>query len=281
MLKRFRYQIAIFAAVIGPGLITANVDNDSGGILTYSQAGAKYGYLSLWTLIPITILLIVTQEMSSRMGAVTGKGLSDLIREEFGLRTTFFMMFALLVANYLNVVAEFAGIASSLQLFHVSPYVSVPLAAVAVWLLVVRGSYKIVERVFLVACSLYVSYIISGRLVRPDWHKAILSSVEPRLIFDTGYIYMLIGLVGTSIAPWMQFYLQAAIVEKGITAKEYSQSRGVTIGGCIIAAVVAFFIIVACAGAIWSHGPRNINNAADAALALKPFGKYAWLLFSA
>ncbi len=281
MLKRFRYQIAIFAAVIGPGLITANVDNDSGGILTYSQAGAKYGYLSLWTLIPITILLIVTQEMCSRMGAVTGKGLSDLIREEFGLRTTFFMMFALLVANYLNVVAEFAGIASSLQLFHVSPYVSVPLAAVAVWLLVVRGSYKIVERVFLVACSLYVSYIISGVLVRPDWHKAILSSVEPRLIFDTGYIYMLIGLVGTSIAPWMQFYLQAAIVEKGITAKEYAQSRVEVIVGCIMAAVVAFFIIVACAGAIWSHGPKDIENPADAAQALKPFGQYAWLLFSA
>src|SRR5258708_3583053 len=158
MLKRFRYQIAIFAAVIGPGLITANVDNDSGGILTYSQAGAKYGYLSLWTLIPITILLIVTQEMSSRMGAVTGKGLSDLIREEFGLRTTFFMMFALLIANFTNVVAEFAGIASSLELFHISRYVSVPLSAIAVWLLVVRGRYRSVEKIFLVACCIYVTY---------------------------------------------------------------------------------------------------------------------------
>jgi len=281
LLKRFRYQIAIFAAVIGPGLITANVDNDSGGILTYSQAGAKYGYLPLWTLIPITILLIVTQEMCSRMGAVTGKGLSDLIREEFGLRTTFFMMAALLVANYLNVIAEFAGIASSLQLFHVSPYISVPLAAAAVWMLVVRGSYKIVERVFLVACSLYVTYIVAGFLVRPDWKQAAIYSVKPMLIFDTGYIYMLIGMVGTSIAPWMQFYLQAAVVEKGISAKEYAQSRLEVIIGCILTDVVAFFIIVACAGAIWSHGPRDIDTAADAALALKPFGPYAALLFSA
>src|SRR5580693_391904 len=184
MWRRLRTHILVFFAVIGPGLITANVDNDSGGIFTYSQAGAKYGYLPLWTLIPITILLIVTQEMCSRMGAVTGKGLSDLIREEFGLRTTFFIMFALLVANYLNVVAEFAGIASSLQLFHVSPYVSVPLAAIAVWLLVVRGSYKIVERVFLVACLLYITYIISGILVRPDWKQAAIYSVKPMLIFD-------------------------------------------------------------------------------------------------
>jgi Mn2+/Fe2+ NRAMP family transporter len=280
-LKRLRYQFAIFAAVIGPGLITANVDNDSGGILTYSQAGAKYGYLPLWTLIPITILLVVTQEMCSRMGAVTGKGLSDLIREEFGLRTTFFIMFALVIANYLNVIAEFAGIASSLQLFHISPYISVPLSAIAVWFLVVRGSYRIVERVFLVACSLYITYIISGILVRPDWKQAAIDSVKPALIFDTGYIYMLIGLVGTSIAPWMQFYLQAAIVEKGITTKEYIQSRLEVMVGCIFAAVVAFFIIVACAGAIWSHGPRDINNAADAALGLKPFGQYAYLLFSA
>ena|SRR5579884_519161 len=281
MLKRFRYQIAIFLAVLGPGLITANVDNDSGGILTYSQAGARWGYLPLWTLIPITILLIVTQEMCSRMGAVTGKGLSDLIREEFGLRTTFFMMFALVVANYLNTMAEFAGIASSLQLFHVSPYISVPLAAIAVWVLVVRGSYRIVERVFLVACTLYVTYIISGILVRPDWKQAAIYSVKPRLIFESGYIYMLIGMVGTSIAPWMQFYLQAAVVEKGITAKEYVQSRLEVIVGCILTDVVAFFIIVACAGAIWSHGPRDINSAAEAALGLRPFGKYAYLLFSA
>jgi NRAMP (natural resistance-associated macrophage protein)-like metal ion transporter len=280
-LKRFRYQLAIFLAVIGPGLITANVDNDSGGIFVYSQAGAKYGYLPLWTLIPITLLLIITQEMCSRMGAVTGKGLADLIREEFGLRTTFFMMFALVLVNFTNVIAEFAGIASSLELFHISRYISVPLAAAAVWYLIVRGSYASVEKVFLLACCLYVTYIISGFLVKPDWREAALYSVKPILIFDTGYITMLIGMVGTSIAPWMQFYLQSAIVEKGITAKEYVQSRLEVVLGCILTDVVAFFIIVACAGAIWSHGPRDITDAADAAVALKPFGQYAYLLFSA
>ncbi len=281
MWKRFRTRLLIFAAVIGPGLITANVDNDSGGILTYSQAGAKYGYLPLWTLIPITILLIVTQEMCSRMGAVTGKGLSDLIREEFGLRTTFFLMTALVAANFTNIIAEFAGIATSLELFHISRYVSVPICAAAVWYLVVRGSYRSVEKVFLVACGLYVTYIISGFLIGPDWKTAVVASVKPVVLFDTPYIFMLIGLVGTSIAPWMQFYLQSAVVEKGITAKEYVESRLEVVIGCIITDVVAFFIIVSCAAAIWARGPRDIENAADAALALKPFGQYAYLLFSA
>ena len=281
MWKRFRLQLAIFLSVVGPGLITANVDNDSGGILTYSQAGAKYGYLPLWTLIPITILLIVTQEMCSRMGAVTGKGLSDLIREEFGLRTTFAMMAALVVANFTNIVAEFSGIAISLELFHVSRFISVPVCAAAVWLLVVKGSYRSVERIFLVACSIYGCYIVSGILVKPDWGQAMLYSVRPIVLLDPGYITMLIAMVGTSISPWMQFYLQSAVVEKGITAKEYTQSRLEVILGCILTDVVAFFIIVACAGAIWSVHPRDIQTAADAALGLKPFGQYAYLLFSA
>ena len=278
--KRWRYQITLFLSVMGPGLITANVDNDAGGIYTYSAAGAKYGYLPLWTLIPITLLLIITQEMSSRMGAVTGKGLSDLIREEFGLRTTFFMMAALVIANFTNVVAEFAGIATALELFHISRYVTVPISAAAVWYLIVKGSYRNVERIFLVACTIYVTYIISGVLVKPDWKEAALYSVKPILIFESGYIYMLIGMVGTSIAPWMQFYLQAAIVEKGISAKEYAQSRLEVVIGCVLTDVVAFFIIVACAGAIWSHGPKEIQSAGDAAVALKPFGEYAFLLFS-
>jgi len=281
VLKRFRYQVAIFLSVLGPGLITANVDNDSGGILTYSQAGAKYGYLPLWTLIPITLLLIVTQEMCSRMGAVTGKGLSDLIREEFGLRTTFFLMIALVLTNFTNVIAEFAGIASSLEIFNVSRYITVPICAGAVWLLVVRGTYRTVEKVFLVACTLYVTYIISGFLLRPDWKEAAVNSVKPIVMFDEGYITMLIAMVGTSIAPWMQFYLQSAIVEKGITAKEYVQSRVEVVVGCILTDVVAFFIIVSCAAAIWTHGPKDIETATDAALALKPFGKYAYVLFSA
>ena len=281
LFSRFRYHILVFFAVIGPGFITANVDNDSGGIFTYSAAGAKYGYLPLWTLLPITLVLIITQEMCSRMGAVTGKGLSDLIREEFGLRMTFFIMTLLVLANMTNVMAEFAGVASSLELFHVSRYISVPLAAIAVWLLVVKGNYKSVEKIFLLGCMIYVTYIISGFLVKPDWKEAAIYSVTPKLMLEPGYIYMLIGMVGTTIAPWMQFYLQSAIVEKGISVKEYAASRLEVIVGCIMTDVVAFFIIVACAGAIYSVHPRDIQDAAEAAQGLKPFGQYAFLLFSA
>jgi len=281
LLGRFRYHILIFFAVIGPGFITAVVDNDSGGIYTYSAAGAKYGYLPLWTLLPITFVLIIAQEMCSRMGAVTGKGLSDLIREEFGLRITFLVMTLLVLVNLTNVMAEFAGVASSLELFHVSRYVSVPLSAIAVWFLVVKGNYRSVEKIFLFSCVLYVTYIISGFLVKPDWKEAAIKSVEPVLLLDSGYIYMLIGMVGTTIAPWMQFYLQSAVVEKGVTAKEYAASRIEVVVGCIMTNVIAFFIIVACAGAIYSIAPKDIQDAKEAALALKPFGQYAFLLFSA
>jgi len=281
MLKRLKYHILVFFAVIGPGFITAMVDNDAGGIFTYSQAGAKYGYLPLWTLAPITVLLVVTQEMCSRMGAVTGKGLSDLIREEFGLRTTFVMMAALVAANLTNVMANFAGVASSLELFHISRYISVPLAATGVWLLIVKGSYARVEKVFLFATALYVCYIISGVMVKPDWKSAAINSVKPVLMLEPGYIMMLIGMVGTSVAPWMQFYLQAAVVEKGIGAKDYKESRVEVVVGCIAMSVIAFFIIVACAGAIHSVRPRDIHDATDAALGLKPFGQYAYLLFCA
>jgi len=281
MWRRFRYHIAVFFAVIGPGFITAVVDNDAGGILTYSQAGAKYGYLPLWTLLPITILLIVTQEMCSRMGAVTEKGLSDLIREEFGLRTTFLVMAVLVMANLTNMMADFAGIASSLELFGISRYITVPLGAAAVWLLIVKGNYRSVEKIFLFACVVYVAYIISGVLVRPNWKQAAIDSVRPVLMLEAGYITMLIGMVGTSIAPWMQFYLQAAVVEKGVTEKEYKESRVEVIVGCIVMSVIAFFIIVSCAGAIYSVAPRDIQDAADAALGLKPFGQYAFLLFAA
>jgi NRAMP (natural resistance-associated macrophage protein)-like metal ion transporter len=281
LIKRFRYHLAIFFAVVGPGFITAVVDNDSGGIYTYSAAGARYGYLPLWTLLPITVALIIIQEMSSRMGAVTGKGLSDLIREEFGLRITFLLMGVLVLANLTNVMAEFAGVASSLELFHISRYVSVPLAAFAVWFLVVKGNYQSVEKIFLFACVFYVTYVISGFLVKPDWKEAALYSVKPVLLFEPGYIYMLIGMVGTTIAPWMQFYLQAAVVEKGVTAKEYKKTRIEVVVGCFMTSVIAFFIIVACAGAIYSVRPRDIQDASEAALGLKPFGEYAFLLFSA
>jgi NRAMP (natural resistance-associated macrophage protein)-like metal ion transporter len=281
LLSRFRYHIAVFFAVIGPGFITAVVDNDSGGIYTYSAAGAKYGYLPLWTLLPITVALIIAQEMCSRMGAVTGKGLSDLIREEFGLRITFMMMTLLVLVNLTNVMSEFAGIASSLELFSISKYISVPLSAVAVWFLVVKGNYQSVEKIFLFSCVLYVTYIVSGFLVKPDWKEAAIYSVKPVLMLDPGYIYMLIGMVGTTIAPWMQFYLQSAVVEKGVTAKEYAASRIEVVVGCIMTNVIAFFIIVACAGAIWSVRPRDIQDAKEAALGLKPFGEYAFRLFSA
>lgn len=280
LIARFKRHIVVFLAVLGPGFITAMVDNDSGGIYTYSQAGARWLYLPLWTLLPITIALIVAQEMCSRMGAVTGKGLSDLIREEFGLRMTFGIMILLVLANLTNIVAEFAGVATALDIFGVSKFISVPIAAVLVWFLAVKGNYQSVEKIFLFACVIYVSYIAAGILVRPDWKEAAINSVRPQLMMDSGYITMLIAMVGTTIAPWMQFYLQAAVVEKGVTPKEYRESRFEVIVGCILTSVIAFFIIVACAGAYRDH-PTDIQSAKEAALALKPFGEYAVLLFSA
>jgi Mn2+/Fe2+ NRAMP family transporter len=279
MWRRFRNQFLTFLAVLGPGFITAVVDNDAGGIYTYSQAGAKYGYMPLWTLLPITILLIVTQERCSRMGAVTGKGLSDLIREEFGLRTTFLLMTVLVFANMTNVMANFAGVASATELVNVSRFISVPIAAVLIGLVVTRASYRRVEQIFLIACSVYICYIVSGLLVKPDWKAVAISSLRPVVFIEAGYLAMLIGMVGTSVAPWMQFFLQAAVVEKGITAKDYGESRIEVIVGCIVMSVTAAFIIISCAGAIWSVQPRDIETAADAARALKPFGDFAYLLF--
>jgi Mn2+/Fe2+ NRAMP family transporter len=283
--KQWRVRIILFLAVLGPGFITANVDNDSGGILTYSQAGAQYGYMLLWTIIPITLALIVVQEMCARMGVVTGKGLSDLIREEFGLRMTFFTMIILVIVNYGNVVAEFSGIAGSMQLFHVSKFISVPVCAAIVWLLVVKGDYKSVEKVFLVASVFYIAYIITGVVSRPDWHEALTKTVvlPPRSVWnDKTYIYMTIGVIGTTIAPWMQFYLQSSIVEKGISIKQYKASRLDVIVGCFFTDLVAWFIIVACAATLYVHGLRDISVPADAAGAMKPLaGDFAFILFAA
>jgi len=273
-------QVALFLAVIGPGIITANVDNDAGGITTYSLAGAQYGTRLLWTLLPITVALIVVQEMSARMGAVTGKGLADLIRENFGVKLTFYLMVTLLVANYGNTVSEFAGVAASLELFGVSKFVSVPLAAVLIWALVVRGTYRLVERIFLLACVFYFVYPVSAFLARPAWREVLRASLVPeRIQFDAGYVGMLIGLVGTTIAPWMQFYLQSSVVEKGIRADRYWISRWDVIVGCIVTDVVAFFIIVACASTLHARGVA-IRDAADAARSLEPLaGRYASTLF--
>jgi NRAMP (natural resistance-associated macrophage protein)-like metal ion transporter len=280
-LKRWKTRILIFVAVLGPGFITANVDNDSGGIYTYSLAGARYGYSLLWTLIPVTFTLIVVQEMSARLGAVTGKGLADLIREEFGFRVTFFLMLAVSLTNLTNVMAEFAGVASSLEIFGISKYVSVPVVAAFVWLLVVRGTYKSVEKVFLVACSFYICYLLSGVLAEPDWLVAAHSTLIPTWNFDAGYLTMIVAIVGATVAPWMQFFLQSAIVEKGVEEKQYAQSRVEVIVGCLVALVVAFFITVSCAATLYASGRREIADAADAALALSPLaGEQASLLFA-
>src|SRR6202166_4605962 len=271
--KILKGRLLIFLAVIGPGFITANVDNDAGGIFTYSQAGAQFGYSLLWTMIPITVALVVIQEMAARMGAVTGKGLSDLIREQFGFRATFLLMAALVVTNFGNVVAEFAGVASSLELFGLSKYIVVPVAAAVVWLMVVRGTYASIEKIFLTASAFYVCYIIAGLLAHPDWKAAAFATVtRPQAagIRNYGYVYMVIAVVGTTIAPWMQFYLQASVVEKGVTPRQYRALRWDVILGCIFTDVVAWFIIVACAATLYIHGYRDIKYAADAAQALKP-----------
>jgi len=283
-LRRWKTRIPLFFAVVGPGFITANVDNDAGGILTYSSAGAQFGHLLLWTIIPITVALIVVQEMCARMGAVTGKGLSDLIREEFGLRLTFFMMIGILITNFGNVVTEFIGIATSLELFGLPRIYTVPVCALFVWLIVVKGQYKGVEKVFLAASFFYVTYIFAGIVAHPAWEDAVIATFRPpavKAFREQAYLFMVIGVVGTTIAPWMQFYLQSSIVEKGVTRRHYKASMIDVVTGCIFTDVVAWFIIVACAATLWMHGYRTITYAADAAAALKPLaGQYAYILFA-
>jgi len=279
--RHFRTRLLIFLAVVGPGIITANVDNDAGGIYTYSVAGANFGYSLLWTLLPVTVALIVVQEMVARMGVVTGKGLADLIREEYGLRITFFLMVMLLVADLGNTISEFAGLASGMSVIGVSRYIAVPLGAVLVWVLVVQGTYQSVEKIFLVACLFYIAYPISCFLAHPQWTNALKGTVVPYVRSGSAYLYMIIGLVGTTIAPWMQFYLQSAVVEKGVKLKDYKLSRWDVIVGCIMTDAVAFFIIAACAATIYASGHRGIHDAGDAALALKPLaGRAASYLFA-
>jgi len=272
--------VLTFLAVLGPGIITANVDNDAGGIATYSMAGAHFGYSLLWTLIPITVALIVVQEMVARMGVVTGKTLSDLIREKFGVRPMFYLLVALIVADLGNTVAEFAGWASALEIFGVSKYVSVPIGAIAVWFLVVKGTYRIVEKIFLIACTIYFTYAVSSYLAHPQWGTVARELVTPHLRFDGAYVMMIIGVVGTTIAPWMQFYLQSAVVEKNIKVEEYKYCWTDVVVGCVVTDIVALFIIVACGATLFTKGIR-IEGAKDAALALAPLaGKYASTLFA-
>jgi NRAMP (natural resistance-associated macrophage protein)-like metal ion transporter len=284
-LKRSKTQVLLLLAVIGPGFITANVDNDAGGIFTYSFAGAQFGYVPLFTVIPMTLALIVIQEMSARMGAVTGKGLSDLIREQYGLRITFVMMMLLVATNFANVMAEFAGVASSMELFRVSKFISVPIAAAVVWLIVVKGNYKTVEKVFLTASFFYIAYIIAGVLARPNWNAAAISALKPptEAAFRVpGYTYMVTGIIGATIAPWMQFYLQASVVEKGVSERDYNTTRIDILIGSIFAVLVAAFIIIACAATLYQAGHRVIADAADAAQALGPLaGRWAGILFGA
>jgi NRAMP (natural resistance-associated macrophage protein)-like metal ion transporter len=265
---------------MGPGIITSNVDNDAGGITTYSLAGAEFGLKLIWSLIPIMIALIVIQEMCSRMGVVTGKGLSDLIREKFGAKITFYLMVGMFLTNMGNVLSEFAGVAAGMEVFGVNKFISVPVSAFLVWWMVVKGTYKSVEKVFLVACVFYISYIITGIIVKPDWGQVFQQFLNPQLSLQPSEMTMLIGLVGTTIAPWMQFYLQASIVEKGIKIEEYKFARFDVILGSVVVHIVAFFIILVCAETLFKNGIR-IETAKDAALSLKPLaGKYCTFLFA-
>jgi len=280
-IRSLRRRLTLLLAVVGPGLITSNVDNDAGGISTYTQAGAQYGYALLWSLIPMTIALYVTEEMCARMGVITGKGLSDLIREEFGFRPTFFVMITGFFVDLANVMAEFAGVAAAMQIFHVSKYVAVPLAAILVWILVIRGTYRQVEVIFLFACVLYLSYVFSAVLAKPDWLIAAKHTVIPNLKLDSGYLVMLTGLVGTTIAPWQFFYLQAGFVEKKVGPRQYPQAKADVLIGSISCMVIVFFIIVCCAATLWVSGHREINDAGLAAQALIPLaGKGAGILFA-
>ena len=267
--KNIFRNIAIFFAILGPGIITGSVDNDAGGITTYSVAGALYGYKLLWTLIPAFIVLIVIQEMNARMGIVTGKGLADLIRENAGVKVTFVIFIGLLLADIGNTTTEFAGVAGSMEVFNVSKYISVPIVGVLVWILVVKGTYKIAERIFLVFSIALLMYVISALMGHPHWAEIGQSIAHPHMEYNSKYLMMVMGIIGTTIAPWMQFYMQSSVIEKGLKMKDFKYTLIDIVVGCIATVVVAFFIIIACASTLNVHG-LTINEAKDAALALKP-----------
>lgn len=272
--------VGLFFILMGPGIITSNVDNDAGGITTYSLAGAQFGLKLVWSLVPIMVVLIVIQEMCARMGVVTGKGLSDLIREKFGAKITFYLMIAMFLTNMGNAISNFAGVAAGMEIFGVDKFISVPLSAFLVWWMVVKGTYQSVEKAFLIACVFYVSYIITGIIVKPDWTYVMDQFLHPQISLEPSEMTMVIGLVGTTIAPWMQFYLQASIVEKGIKIEDYKFARFDVVLGSIVVHIVAFFIILVCAETLFKHGVQ-IETAKDAALSLAPLaGKYCTYLFA-
>jgi len=267
--KYFWRKIVLFLAILGPGIITGSVDNDAGGITTYSVAGAIYGYKLLWTLIPSFIVLVIIQEMNARMGIVTGKGLADLIRENAGVKITFFIFVGLLLADIGNTTTEFAGVAGSMEVFGVSKYVSVPIIAVLVWVLVVKGNYKIAERIFLLFSISLLMYVVSAIMGKPDWKEIGKSIIPPQMDFSVQSLEVVIGIIGTTIAPWMQFYMQSSVIEKGLKIKQYKFTLLDIIVGCTATVVVAFFIMVACASTLHVKG-ITINEAKDAAMALEP-----------
>lgn len=273
-------KIWLFLMVLGPAVITSFADNDAGGITTYSIAGSHFGYKFLWVLLVITIFLVVVQEMSARLGVITGKGLADLIREEFGLRWTFFAMLTLLIANIATIVSNFAGIAAGFELLGFARYISVPLMGAFIWFLVVKGNYRQVERVFLILCLLAFCYVVSGLLSRPDWGAVAQQTIAPTIEFSYDYIFLLVAFIGTTITPWMQFYLQASIVDKGILPRQFKYERIEVIIGAFFTDLISFFIIIACAATLFKHGIR-IETAKDAAIALQPFaGHTAEILFA-
>lgn len=273
-------KIGIFLAILGPGIITGSVDNDAGGITTYSVAAAVYGYNLIWTLIPSFIVLVVIQEMNARMGIVTGKGLADLIRENAGVKVTFFIFLGLLIADIGNTTTEFAGVAGSMEVFGVSKYISVPIVGFMIWFLVVKGTYKIAERIFLLFSFSLLMYVVSAIMGKPHWGEIGHAIIHPQMEFNAQSLAMIIGLVGTTIAPWMQFYMQSSVIEKGLKMKQYNYSLIDIVVGCVATVVVAFFIMVACASTLHENGIQ-IEEAKDAALALKPLaGVFASQVFA-
>ncbi|MEI8132558.1 MAG: Nramp family divalent metal transporter, partial [Leptolinea sp.] len=279
-LKKYRARFLLLLAVVGPGIITANVDNDAGGIATYSVAGAHYGYTLLWMMPLVALALVIIQEMSARLGVVTGKGLADLIRETLGVKWTTGILGLLLLVNLANTVSEFAGVAASMEIFGVSKYISVPLAALGVWFLIVKGNYKTTERIFLVASAIYLAYVASGFLAKPDWAEVFQATITPSFKLDAGYVTIFVTIIGTTIAPWMQFYQQSSIVDKGIKLEDYKYEKVDVLVGSAFAVLVAAFITIACAATLYKTGMR-IEGAKDAAIALGPLaGENATILFA-